>query len=326
MNPITIASLQAFDAGLEGFTYARYRPLLRDIGQPDAGTERIALGAWLKGTPVGLALLSRPWSPPAPGAGAAAGQRPAGAGAGPLRRLLSIMVHPLVRRSGVGAALLAEAEAAAAAAGTHTVVAVHSSRMGGRAAFEALLRRAGWAAPHAFEHRLAGRPQWALAARADWSRLLQRLVERGYSATDWTTLDDADRQEIRRLVADVLPEADRAFDPLADGLSDAVPELSLLLRRHGRIVGWIRGSRGLAAGAFHYGHGYVLPEVQRLGWLQAGVREVCERQHAMFGPQSLSVFETTVANEAMQRFMARQLGPYRPEWTDTRFSSHKRLG
>ena len=97
-----------------------------------------------------------------------------------------------------------------------------------------------------------------------------------------------------------------------------------MLRRQGRIVGWILGARGALADTFHYSHGYVLPEVRRSGWLVAGVRDVCQRQTELYGGLTLSVFETSHTNSNMRRFMERQLKPY-SEWTDARYMSEKLL-
>ncbi len=289
------------------FTFPRYRGLLSGTELPETVSERIAIGAWLGDSPVGLAFLSRP------------------NGESRRRRLLSIMVSPLLRRQGMATRLLREAESLAVADGAKALDAVHSSRMASSGAFEALLRRAGWSAPKEIEYRLAGKAGWSLKAKADWGDFVGRITGRGYQTTTWNELTDADHQVIGNIVQACLPEPDRAFDPLKIPPDlPVIPELSLALRRHGEIVGWVLGSKGAIPDTVYYSHGYVLHKVRRAGWLVAGVREVCERQCALMGPETISVFETAANNADMRRFMERQLKPY-SLWTDSRYLSEKSL-
>ncbi|QJW83817.1 hypothetical protein HK414_06775 [Ramlibacter terrae] len=69
-----------------------------------------------------------------------------------------------------------------------------------------------------------------------------------------------------------------------------------MLRRHGRIVGWLFGSPGVPPNSVWYARGYVLPALQRRGWLLAGMREVCELQIQRMGPDSLCMFHTSGEN------------------------------
>lgn len=292
--------------GLGNFTYPRYRELLVDQGAPENSRERIAVVASWKERRVGLALFSRPFREQE-------------------RRLLSLMVDPMWRRQGVGQRLLTAGEQVASDRGTKRLNAVHSSELPARAAFEALLRSAGWGAPAEFEYRLAGKAEWALRARTDWAPFLLRLHAGGFSATDWNGLTGPDRDQVAALVQTAVPQGDRAFDPFEGEKNlNLVPELSLVLRRGGEIVGWILGSRGALVDSIYYSHGYVLPPVRRAGWLPGGVREVCERQAGRLGPDTVSVFETSANNRGMRRFMERQLKPY-SLWTDSRYLSEKEL-
>ncbi len=301
--------------------------------------ERLALGAWLDERPVGLAFFSRPFGALLADsresvAGALAG-REASDGAGvppapgtpdsPRRQLLSIMVLPLLRRCGIGGRLLAHGERLALASGTHSLRAEHSSRLAARVAFEALLARGKWRAPAELHFRLAGRASWALRAEVDWAPFLSRLAERGFTTTDWVGLGESERAQVRHLVENVMPEEHRQFDPFGPhNQIAAVPELSVMLRRHGRIVGWIQASQGALTGSFHYSFGYVLPEMQRLGWMVAGVWDVSRRQAELHGSRSLCVFETAHTNVNMRRFMESRLTPY-CEWTDFHYLSEKEL-
>jgi len=354
LRGLRVGVIQGAACGFDGFTYPRYRAMLLGAELAQFMHERIAVGAWLDDRPVGLAFFSRPYSPlPQAVDGEAAAPfavrecvgdaddarsialhcEPDASASSPSaevantdrRQLLSIMVEPLLRRCGIAGRLISHAEQLALASGTRRLNAIHSSRLSARLAFEALLARSGWSAPAEFQFRLAGRARGALQAQADWAPFLARLAARGFTSTSWVNLGDADRAAQRQLVAQVLPEADRRFDPFHPRNRLApVPELSVMLRRHGRIVGWIQGSQGTLPDSFHYSYGYALPEVQRLGWLAAGVRDVCHRQAELHGENSLCVMETDHDNAAMRRFMARQLVPY-SEWADSRYLSEKQL-
>ena len=306
MTPVRVAEVSLPAEGFDAFTYPRYRSLLSAAEPPEKSAERIAVAAWFGAEPAGLALFSRPIREVE-------------------RRLLSIMVTPLLRRLGIGSKMLALGEDCAVARGVKKLWASHSSQLSARAAFEALLRGAGWARPEEFEYRLAGEAGWSLLALKDWAPFLARLEAGGFRANDWNELTGPDREQVAALVQTAVPEGDRAFDPL-DGEKrlTLVPELSLLLRRRGEIVGWILGSRGAMPDSIYYSHGYVLPSVQRAGWLVGGVREVCERQALLLGGETVSVFETASKNSAMRRFMERQLKPY-SLWTDSRYLSVKEL-
>ena len=304
--------------GFEAFTYPRYRGLLLGTEHAQFIHERIALGAWRNERPVGLAFLSRPFS-------AVSAQSLSSGGAADQRQLLSIMVSSLLRRCGIGSQLLTRAEQLAQASGTAHLSARHSSRLSDRTAFEACLARCHWARPAAIDFRLAGRARWALQAQIDWAPFLARLTTRGFICTSWADLTDDDRAQVKHLVDNVLPEADRQFDPFSpQNRIEPLPALSIMIRLHGRIVGWIQGSRGAMPDSFHYSYGYALPEVQRLGCLVAGVRDVCQRQAQLYGDTSLCVLETAYANAPMRRFMERQLVPY-SDWTDYRYLSEKQL-
>ncbi|MFM9972616.1 MAG: GNAT family N-acetyltransferase [Burkholderiales bacterium] len=306
---VRVAPLPLPAPGFEKFTFPRYRGLLLGTETPETTQERFALGAWLGETPVGLAFYSRSF------------------GEEKNRRLLSVMVSPLMRRQGIATRLFAQGENLARELGAKKITTIHSSQMQAFAAFEALLRKAGWDAPKELEYRLAGKASWAVQAQGDWAPFLARLGKRGFSVSAWTEMTEADREEIRKVVESSTDEAGRAFDPFKqneDFQALVVPELSVLLRRDGQIAGWIIGARGLAANTYHYSSGYAVPSVRRAGWLIGGVWEVCRRQAELFGGESISVFETSPQNQGMRRLMDRQLKLY-SVWTDARYISEKRL-
>jgi len=302
---IRIRELELPAPEFASFTFPRFEPILLGTAAPVTGPGRIVVGALLDELPIGLALFSRPSRENE-------------------RHLISIMVRPSWRQRRLGARMLALGESLARSTGTTKLLAVHSSRLSALPAYEGLMRSAGWGEPVAFEHRLAGKAGWALRARQDWAPFLARLQTRGFGVTDWSDITAADREAVAA-VMEGSPTETVAFNPFATEHKLAVePRLSVFLRRHGEIVGWILASKGALPDSVHYSHGYVRPELQRAGWLVGGVREVCERQAGYFGPDTLSTFETSSTNQGMRLFMERQLKPY-SLWTDTRFVIDKSL-
>ncbi len=304
IDDVLIEPLPLPVAGFEALTYPRLRWAL--TGE-DAPAERLqdvlALGARLHGASVGLVLLS-----PVSSEG--------------VRRIWSIAVAPAQRRRTIGARLLARAEAEARDRGTRLLTAFHSSRMPNPAAFEGLLRRAGWSAPEPLEYRLAGRADWVFGALADWQPMLERLRARGFAATPWHEVTPEDRARAETLIA-AAPQAPGIQVFVHEKYAE--PPVSIALRRHGEIVGWVLGEREPGTGHFHYTKGYVVPELQRTGWMIGGLLEVCRRQAEAFGPDSVAVYETPAHNTPMIQFMQKRLSPRGPLWTDVRYRSEKQL-
>lgn len=221
-----------------------------------------------------------------------------------------------------GARLVQEAEALAAHEGTRTLSAIHSSRAPARVAFEALLARCGWSTPREFEARICGRAGWAHRARGPWRPFLARWERGGYGSSTWERMTEEDRREVERLAREQTADHRSPLE-LAPGV-ERVDELSLLLRQRERIVGWLVGARGAAPDSIHYSHGWVVPALQRLGWLIAGMHDVCERQAARMGERSLTLYETDATNREMRRFVEKHLAPF-TEWVDVRYRSEKSL-
>lgn len=290
------------------FTFPRYQAFLD--APADAPDLAFAAGAWMGDMPVGLALVS---------AQAAQGRR----------QLLSIQSSAWLRRCGLATKLLATLEKIAVSRGTNTLHVQHSSRMAAAADFAAWLQRTGWSEPVEIEHRLAGHANWAEKAQIAWASFLTRLERHGFQASPWSNINDADRQAIRHIVAQQFTERERetAFDPFPHESSDAlVLPISLVLRKHGEVVGWIFGSKQQLPGplAFSYPRGYVIPSLRKAGWLIGGIHAVCIKQTQVFGGESLAIFEMAPSNADMRRFVLRQLKPY-SVWTDIRYQSTKAL-
>jgi len=287
-------------------TYPRFRTLLSQPLESDTGRNSVAIGAEHRGKPVGLALISPQCSEQN-------------------RRLWSVSVAASHRCRGVAKSLLKVGEDAVAGMGTRMLVAYHSSRMSNLEAYERLIKSAGWSPPKELEYRAAARAQWVFDGMRQWQYLLRRLEQKGYSTTGWADRTAQDRTRISELVADEAT-CPPHFDPNRwEGRAE--PAISVAIRRHGDIVGWIIGERDDRfhdERVYHYSTGWVLPELSRTGWLIGGILDVCRRQAEVFGPDSLSICETLPTNLAMRKFIWERLRPAYVLWTDVRYVSEKR--
>lgn len=287
----------------KALTYPRLRPFLTEEEPENADENRLVVGALYEMKPIGLAFYSRLY------------------GEGE-RRLLSVFLDRQFRRQGIGLKLLVEGEDAVLEAGTKKLVAFHSNRTTHYVWYEGLMQKAGWSAPKLWEYRLAGKARWVYEAERDWEKFLARVKRGGYSSRYWIKLTEADHERIASVVANDLIEADRDFDPLNHSLPDFLPEISVVLLCGDEIAGWVLGSKGDNDNSYHYSCGYALPKYQRRGYLIVGMMDVCRRQAELFGPETLSMYETR--NEAMHRVMHQHIKPY-SEWTDERFVCEKIL-
>ena len=303
---LVIGALTARDDRLCALTYPRFRFAVEAGGQGAALVHPAYAGcvAWEGDRPVGLALLGR--------------------SAESTWRLASVAVARENRRQGIAGRLLGAAEELARAAGAEALRAVHSSRMPARPAFERLLARAGWSAPALLEMRFTGRADWYESAGQEWVALLRRLERGGFGVTPWDERDDADRAAVAALAAQAPPDQQPDEQPDKGGLAD--PAVSVLIRRHGVPVGWVLGQAALDPGHYRYTVGYVIPPLQRSGWLIGAMMAVCRMQAAVAGAGSIASFETTVANAGMQALMTRRLAPRAERLAlDCRYLAEKRL-
>lgn len=282
-------------------TYPRYRNALT------AGSDEFeAIGATRDGVPVGLVLLRH---------------RSASAGvSNPDTVIVSVFVDRAWRRQGAASELLARAEQRARSAGSCRVLGHYASGNKSRAAVEALLARRGWSSPALLEFRLGTRPDWTERVAERWDPFMARIRREGFAATVFTDISEADQDAAQAVIDQGLPHPSldyRIFAPHCD------PAISVALRRHGELVGWVLGESN-EPGLHHYTSGHVRPDLQRRSWLIAGIHAVSRLQCAAYGPDSVGVFETFGTNAPMVAFMQRRLGPT-ALWVDERFESIKAL-
>jgi GNAT superfamily N-acetyltransferase len=287
-------------------TYPRYRPVLLEnpigpqLADTPIGGNCFAVTADMAGTPAGLALVEGKWGGEA--------------------RLLSIMVAPALRRRGIALALLDKVAGMALDAGFNRLHCFHNNRMRDVPAFTALLQRAGWSPPVLEEIRLTGPAGFTDAVRPHWQALFDRQDRDGYSHSLWADRTQADRAALAALHAGGQVEERLTLQGWM--LSHADPHVSLLLRRHGQVVGWIVGERNRQLDCIHYTSGFTIAPLRRCGWMIRGLYEAAALQARHYGPTDPARFETFNGNEGMMRLMADRLAPYASE-QDRRYRSER---
>lgn len=292
---VDLVDLTTENSDLEDLTYPRYRSWLSPAAKADAPTvraERLAVVARDSTGPLAMALVS--W-------------RDAEAW------LMSVFVAKAARRHGIATALLDRVEAELAALGITKIHAEYSSRQD-RRAFVRLMASRGWSNPEILEFRLAGYADWPDRMGPEWSRFMARLKDAGFG---WSAIAKLTEQETATLQALEDEQGDDliSYWKFAE-YSD--PAISILLRQHGELVGYILGETDEKTGQHHYTSGYVTPRLQRLGWLPAGLEVVCRLQGAAYGAKSVALYETRGTNTRMVGFMKRRLTPV-TIWMDERY-------
>ena len=209
-----IEILQGDAARFAGLTFPRYAPLLADVRRP------VLAAALFRGPdPVGLAL-------------ATVEERYA--------RLLSLYVAPQERGAGHGSGLLAHVQGALAPE-ADLIWAEYTSSLPQRQGFEGAMRRAGWDAPTTREVRVSGPLGPVLALAETWPGLRgARDARLGLTLEPWSDEASDDAAALAELAREP------GFIPgLAPGLYLARIDapISLRIRQHGRLVGWLLAER-----------------------------------------------------------------------------------
>lgn len=286
-----IARIDGSASAFSTFAFARRRPRLATLQSP-----WVAIGAWWRGAPVGLALATvengRAW-------------------------LDSVMVAAPVRRRGIGRALLSALAEEARAMGATRIHTQYSGLLGGRAPLEALLASAAWSPPQLIDVILVGLAGAMADGGGAWrpvQRARRELAGLGYSVDRYVSGNPADEAAIGALL-ESAPELG-APDPRGSTATD--PEVSVMLRHRGALIGWIAGeplTRSVGTGtlvagttSIHYTSARIADGYPRTLML-VGYYESFSRQAAIHGPASRAVYRTHPGAAAMYSFTRRRFEP-----------------
>lgn len=279
--PACRLSVLSGDARLfAGFTFGRYRPVLAVL-EPSV----IAVAAIAGGRPVGLALGT--------------------CGSGQEAELLSIAVAPAERRRGIGLALVDAWREEAVRRGMRTTVARYSETHAGRAAFEALAKRAAWSVPAEDGLMVTGRAGAMAEVVGAWRAIGGRLAQPGVYDYALVDLSDADRAAVCAYLA--WPEAAGMAGPMA--FADRMaPAFSILIRRQGVLVGWVLASQA-ADGSIHYDEAFFDPAYWHSGIAIGAYHHCYARQAALLGRDSVATYYTDPTRPRMVALTRRRFAP-----------------
>ncbi|MDV3252671.1 GNAT family N-acetyltransferase [Devosia sp. BK] len=222
-------------------------------------------------------------------------------------RLLSLLVDSDYRQQGIGAALL-QASTEALGDTVNQAFAFWSSSLPGAGAFEGLIKSAGWAEKQLDQCRVSGTAEsarnWAHRRRMD--RMLNRT---GWTFTSFDQIGDAERAEITEAVnAAETPEGWAPFDPVTDN-QPIVPELSIVMRQHGAVVGWLTTCRAENGDIWYY-RLHNIGAVKSSGALMPLIVEVNRRHFDLDGPKARWRWNTSSKRPDMLAFLARHASEF----------------
>lgn len=281
-SEVRLVALPASPA-LAGLTFPFFRSLL--AGETEAGFATVAYAAGGDDDPAGLCL--------------ARVQTATGAA-----RLLSLCVAEPRRRQGWGTRLLAETEAGLRARGAREVGAIYTQG-DGSPAFEAVLRKCGWAPPRV--RMILCKSDAAHILQAPWIR--DARLGAGFTMFPWRELPAGERDRIRQLEG-----APHWHPPALSPFNDEQyydPETSLGLRCRGELAGWVVTHR-VIPGSVRYTNVFVRGDVRWKAPHLPMVAEAIRRQMASsyYPDTPFGMFNQPVDDPAVRRFFVRRLEPY----------------
>jgi GNAT superfamily N-acetyltransferase len=239
-----------------------------------------------------------------------------------MAELLSLYVDRPYRARGLGSTLLSHAEFVLARANVPLVHTVWSGSLPGAAAFEGVLAKSGWSAPHKRMITLRGdmagdfgqevRDKYPKYASPD-------CLPRKYRLTRWGDMTRADRLFIRSKQGQPNWHEHRA-DPFRE---EQILERdnSLILRQEDEIVGWLTVHR-TAPDVLRYTDVFIRADLKR-----AGAVSIAMVTHAFWlqlaeGTPTLTM-ATEKDNEPLLRMYQKRMSCSQLTWT---WGAEKKLG
>lgn len=293
MSAVAYGRLAASE-GLEfaGLTFPAFR-----AGLVSLEPEVLAIAARVDGLPAGLALAVRD----------ATGEH---------AELCSLFVRPAYRRRGLAAGLLERLEAALQAEGTQEVHGVYMTGKPSIPVLEHLLALRGWDAPE--RRMLVVRARYDQMSRASW--VAKATLGDCFEIGRWDEVTPLEREDLKRsqeaspwIAPDLLP---------FDFEVDAHAPTSVVLRHHGKVVGWL--ITHLFEDVLRYTCSYVHPDLQRRARILPLYAEVMRRAHAMGIDRGM--WTVPVQHPAMMAFAQRWMAPYAEACDETRGTGKRLIG
>lgn len=287
LAPPSLLRLSGHARLFSGFTFNRYRPSLAPLSP-----SMIAVGAVVAGRPCGLAL------------GSLEGNGEA--------ELLSIAVAPEQRRRGIGVTLIETWRDEARRRGASRLTARYNETAPGRRAFEALAARAGWNPPTDDGLVVVGRAGAMAEIVSTWRAMSERLSRPDLYEFAPMDLSETDRAAVAAFLE--MPAAAGMFGPMALG-GTLASEFSTLIRRQGRLVGWVlaapagAGDTREAGKGIRYLEAFLDPAYWHSGVTIGAYYHCYARQAELLGWESLATYYTNSTLPRMVALTRRRFAP-----------------
>lgn len=245
-------------------------PALRQTLLPLRATHR-AVGAYDGDRPIGLAL--------------AAIDKPEA-------NVLSVFVGRAYRNRGVGRALIAAITREVIQSGNISISALIVGSNPSRPALDKALTAVGWPSLTFSQLNVAGRARSMAETGQGWTGGKRLLDRDDTTFSPWSSLGEADRVAIEALQQQ--PEAWFSGNPFRYSRT-LVPELSVIVRRAGKAIGWIIACPGRSPLAdepdtptIDYQSSYIDADLRQSGILLAGYWHAFTRLAETYGPESIA--------------------------------------
>lgn len=222
--------------------------------------------------------------------------------------LMSLVVDKPMRRQGLGAALLAQAEAVLRCEGSERLVTRFSDRLPGVPAFSALLARRGWTAPEPERIRILGPVGKTLNVFRDRDALVARARRDGLKLIPWQDYAD----DARSIIEDHI-ETGRAPEWTRIGADspDLDREFSVILANaENEVVGWVICQFHEHVRRWSFPVGWIGESDQRRGWLLVAYADGARRLGERYGSDAVAVFESTNAMPMMWKVLEHRFEPH----------------
>ncbi|PKK89787.1 MAG: hypothetical protein CVV64_12760 [Candidatus Wallbacteria bacterium HGW-Wallbacteria-1] len=270
-----------------GLTFPSLRPILKN---PPAH-ECLALAAAWDNVPVGLAITRITSDDSA--------------------ELLSIFIDPKSRGRGIGSALISENERILLGAGVRKI---EVNISGGHRNFEMLKNFvSGRGFGDMKSSMVMGKFQRDRIHEMKW--VDRYTLPPGFEATAWAGQSEAERDQI---IAESTPQGQEPVGSAA-AWPYSEPELhepltSLLLRKEGKIMGWIVCHR-IQPELIRYTHLYVKEEFQQFGLLIPLFAQALQL-HRESGPER-GIFAIRQTNDGFMNFFRKRLAPHLTSFSES---------
>lgn len=231
--------------------------------------------------------------------------------------LFSIAVASPMRRQGIGRGLLQEWQRQVALHGAVKSRVNYPTTLKNREGLEGLLAKTGWSSPKEDGFIVTGRAGAMVDASRQWPGVRGRLARLSAYSFEPVTMTSDDVNAVNAYCA--RPDFIDMYGPLSRTLPFD-DDLSLIIRRHGVLIGWLlaireetyRGAHAISPTSqptVRYLEAYLDPAYWHSGVMIGAYFHCYQKQARLFGPDSVAVYYTNQNVPRMVALTRRRFAP-----------------